>query len=66
MVHGWVPDEEARACMACKKGFTTVRRRVRSEGGWRGREKGRERGRVEREGGRERGKVEREEGREGE
>ena len=28
VVHGWVPDEEAKACMACKKGFTTVRRRV--------------------------------------
>ena len=31
VVHGWVPDEEARACMACKKMFTTVKRRV-SEG----------------------------------
>lgn len=28
VVHGWVPDEEARACMACKKVFTTVKRRV--------------------------------------
>ena len=28
VVHGWVPDEEAKACMACKKVFTTVRRRV--------------------------------------
>jgi len=28
VVHGWVPDEEARACMACKKMFTTVKRRV--------------------------------------
>ena len=26
--HGWVPDDEARSCMACKKPFTTVRRRV--------------------------------------
>ena len=28
VVHGWVPDEEAKACMACKKTFTTIRRRV--------------------------------------
>lgn len=28
VVHGWVPDEEARSCMACQKTFTTVRRRV--------------------------------------
>ena len=27
--HGWVPDDEARSCMACQKPFTTVRRRVR-------------------------------------
>ena len=29
VIHGWVPDEEAVACMACKKNFTTIRRRVR-------------------------------------
>ena len=29
VVHGWVPDDEARLCMACQKPFTTVRRRVR-------------------------------------
>lgn len=29
VIHGWVPDEEAAACMACKKNFTTIRRRVR-------------------------------------
>ena len=28
VVHGWVPDEEAKACMACQKTFTTIRRRV--------------------------------------
>ena len=28
VIHGWVPDEEAAACMACKKNFTTIRRRV--------------------------------------
>ena len=28
VVHGWVPDEEAKECMACKKSFTTIRRRV--------------------------------------
>ncbi len=28
VVHGWVPDEEAKSCMACKKSFTTIRRRV--------------------------------------
>ena len=28
VVHGWVPDEEAKECMACKKAFTTIRRRV--------------------------------------
>lgn len=27
--HGWVPDEEVKACMACKKSFTAIRRRVR-------------------------------------
>lgn len=27
VIHGWVPDEEAAACMACKKNFTTIRRR---------------------------------------
>jgi len=26
--HGWVPDHEALSCMACKKTFTQVRRRV--------------------------------------
>ena len=29
VVHGWVPDEEAKDCMACNKNFTTIRRRVR-------------------------------------
>ena len=29
VVHGWVPDEEAKDCMACNKSFTTIRRRVR-------------------------------------
>lgn len=33
VVHGWVPDEEAKACMACKKNFTTIRRRVSVVGG---------------------------------
>ena len=28
VTHGWVPDEEANACMACKRNFTAVRRRV--------------------------------------
>ena len=28
VIHGWVPDDEAAACMACKKNFTTIRRRV--------------------------------------
>ena len=28
VVHGWVPDEEAKDCMACNKNFTTIRRRV--------------------------------------
>ena len=28
VVHGWVPDEEAKDCIACKKSFTTIRRRV--------------------------------------
>ena len=28
VVHGWVPDEEAKECMACKKSFTHIRRRV--------------------------------------
>lgn len=27
VVHGWVPDEEAKDCMACRRGFTPVRRR---------------------------------------
>ena len=31
VVHGWVPDEEAKSCMACKKTFTTIRRRVCAE-----------------------------------
>ena len=26
--HGWVPDEEVKSCMACKKSFTAIRRRV--------------------------------------
>ena len=30
VVHGWVPDEEAKDCMACRRGFTPVRRRVSS------------------------------------
>ncbi|XP_019854073.1 PREDICTED: ultraviolet-B receptor UVR8-like [Amphimedon queenslandica] len=25
--HGWVPDEEVKSCMACKKSFTAIRRR---------------------------------------
>lgn len=29
VIHGWVPDEEAVACMACKRNFTAIRRRVR-------------------------------------
>lgn len=29
VTHTWVPDKEARDCMACKKRFTQVRRRVR-------------------------------------
>ena len=28
VTHGWVPDKEAKDCMACKKRFTQVRRRV--------------------------------------
>ena len=28
VLHKWVPDEEAPACMACRKNFTPVRRRV--------------------------------------
>ncbi len=28
VLHGWVPDDEAQHCMACKKSFTTIRRRV--------------------------------------
>ena len=28
VLHGWVPDEEAQNCMACKKSFTPIRRRV--------------------------------------
>ena len=35
VVHGWVPDEEAKACMACKKTFTTIRRRVSRHKGYR-------------------------------
>ena len=31
VVHGWVPDEEAKDCMACNKSFTTIRRRVRKK-----------------------------------
>jgi len=27
VTHGWVPDKEAKDCMACKKKFTQVRRR---------------------------------------
>jgi len=30
VTHGWVPDKQAPDCMACKKKFTQVRRRVRS------------------------------------
>jgi len=26
-IHGWVPDQESSQCMACKAGFTTIRRR---------------------------------------
>ena len=29
VLHGWVPDEEAKGCMACRKTFTAIRRRVR-------------------------------------
>ena len=28
VLHSWVPDEEAKGCMACKNTFTTFRRRV--------------------------------------
>ena len=28
IVHSWVPDEESTNCMACKKQFTFVNRRV--------------------------------------
>lgn len=28
IMHTWVPDEEAKGCMACKKQFTTFYRRV--------------------------------------
>lgn len=28
VLHGWVPDEEAKGCMACRKTFTPIRRRV--------------------------------------
>ncbi len=28
VLHGWVPDDEAQHCMACKKSFTPIRRRV--------------------------------------
>ena len=28
VVHGWVPDEEAKSCMACRKTFTVITRRV--------------------------------------
>ncbi|KJE88632.1 hypothetical protein, variant 2 [Capsaspora owczarzaki ATCC 30864] len=27
IIHGWVPDDEATQCMACKLKFTTIRRR---------------------------------------
>lgn len=27
VVHGWVPDEEAKNCMACQKAFTAIKRR---------------------------------------
>lgn len=27
VLHGWVPDDEATQCMACKLKFTTIRRR---------------------------------------
>ena len=28
VIHSWVPDKEAEACMACKRDFTIARRRV--------------------------------------
>lgn len=28
VAHGWVPDDEAKGCMACRKTFTAIRRRV--------------------------------------
>eukprot|EP01094_Clydonella_sp_ATCC50884_P028437 TRINITY_DN8529_c0_g1_i1.p1 TRINITY_DN8529_c0_g1~~TRINITY_DN8529_c0_g1_i1.p1 ORF type:complete len:632 (+),score=133.57 TRINITY_DN8529_c0_g1_i1:274-1896(+) len=31
IIHGWVPDDEAENCMACKKPFTFVNRRVRAQ-----------------------------------
>ena len=30
ITRGWVPDKEAKQCMACKADFTTVKRRVRT------------------------------------
>ena len=32
VVQGWVPDEEVSDCMACKKPFTQLRRRVSGRG----------------------------------
>ena len=31
VVCSWVPDDEAKLCMACKLKFTTVRRRVSNQ-----------------------------------
>lgn len=28
VAHGWVPDDEVKGCMACRKTFTAIRRRV--------------------------------------
>lgn len=28
VIHGWIPDEESDKCMACKRAFTFVNRRV--------------------------------------